>query len=84
YAQKCIDDGMPVENVSLFLGHKTTKTTEESYCRKKPDRAIAEAQTTWLERGVPSHLPPSGAEVTPKPKGNSHLIDEKKWIPGYA
>lgn len=44
FGQGCIDEGMPVETVSLLLGHATSKTTESYYCRKRQDAAIREAQ----------------------------------------
>ncbi|MCX6652632.1 MAG: site-specific integrase [Methanomassiliicoccales archaeon] len=84
YAQKCIDDGMPVENVSLFLGHKTSKTTEESYCRKKPEKAIAEARCTWAEQDAKKHSPVPRVKEQPRLENNSLLIEKEKWIAGYA
>jgi hypothetical protein len=48
-----------------------TKTTEDHYCRKRPEIAIREAQNIWMQRN--SNL---GAK-TPR-------IDFRNEMPGYA
>ncbi len=40
-------EGLPIETVSLLLGHATSKTTESYYCLKRQDVAIREAQALW-------------------------------------
>ena len=47
YGQKAIDEGVSTEAVSRLLGHSTTKTTENYYCRMRQDTAIREAQSVW-------------------------------------
>ncbi|MDD1767144.1 MAG: hypothetical protein LUQ27_01065, partial [Methanomassiliicoccales archaeon] len=71
YGQKAIDEGLNLDAVSILMGHKTTKTTETYYCRKRPETAIREAQTIWMQGN--SH---PGAK-TPK-------IDFKNEVTGYA
>jgi integrase/recombinase XerD len=71
YGQKAIDEGLELDTVSILMGHNTTKTTETYYCRKRPEIAIREAQTIWMQ-GM-SH---PGAK-TPK-------IDFKNEVTGYA
>jgi integrase/recombinase XerD len=71
YGQKAIDDGLDLDAVSVLMGHSTTKTTETYYCRKRPETAIREAQTFWMQGiGHP------GAK-TPK-------IEFKNEVTGYA
>lgn len=38
---------MNVEFVSRLMGHNTTKTTEEYYCRKNETDAINDARNRW-------------------------------------
>ena len=47
FGQYCINKGVEVENVSVLMGHDTTKTTELYYCRKGEDRAIEAAKEVW-------------------------------------
>ncbi len=71
YAQKAIDEGVKLEHVSRLLGHSTTKTTENSYCRVRQDVAIREAQKVW-------NVPESYPDVkTPK-------IDSRFEVTGYV
>jgi integrase len=71
YGQMAIDEGLDLESVSVLMGHNTTKTTENYYCRKPAETAIKEAQNIWT-RGI--GLP--GAR-TPK-------IDFRNEVTGYA
>jgi integrase len=71
YGQMAIDEGLDLESVSVLMGHNTTKTTENYYCRKTAETAIKEAQNIWT-RG----MSPLGAK-TPK-------IEFEKEVPGYA
>jgi integrase/recombinase XerD len=71
YGQKFIDEGLPVESVSVLMGHSTTKTTETYYCRKRQDTAIREAQNIMMQgKSYP-------CAKTPK-------IDFKNEVTGYA
>lgn len=71
YGQRAIDEGVSTEAVSQLLGHSTTKTTENYYCRMRQDTAIREAHNVWQ---VPKSYPDA---KTPK-------IESGKWEPGYA
>jgi len=80
FGQTCIDEGLPIESVSLLLGHSTTKTTETYYCRKRQDAAIKEAQSLW--NGQRPAQNPTINE--PALKQKSALIENKNWMTGYA
>lgn len=71
YGQMAIDDGLDVESVSVLMGHNTTKTTEDHYCRKRPETAIKEARANWT-RG----MSPLGAKTS--------KIELKNEVTGYA
>jgi site-specific recombinase XerD len=47
YAQLAIDEGANLASVSLVLGHATTKTTESTYGRMRPDVAIDDIISRW-------------------------------------
>ncbi len=47
FGQIYLNKGVEVENVSVLMGHDTTKTTELYYCRKGEDRAIEAAKEVW-------------------------------------
>jgi integrase/recombinase XerD len=47
YGQRAVDEGIGTENVSLLLGHHSTKTTEDYYCRQRPTQAIKTALAAW-------------------------------------
>lgn len=47
FGQKYIDKGLGVDKVSILMGHDSTKTTEQYYCRMKEDAAIADARKLW-------------------------------------
>ena len=84
FGQKCIDDGMPLEDVSLFLGHNTTRTTEGSYCRKRPTVAMEEARRIWHNRVKAADIDPV-SELRPQPtRVNSPMIEKRRWEAGYA
>jgi len=71
YGQTLLDRGVPLESVSLALGHASTLTTEKHYARRDPriaGREIAEAFAK--PRTGPSFNPP--------------LIDRKPDYTGYA
>ena len=42
YGQYLKDRGVPIESISVDMGHSTTKTTETYYARQRGDRAISE------------------------------------------
>jgi len=71
YGQKAIDDGLDVESVSVLMGHNTTKTTEDHYCRKRPESAIRGAQTIWMQR-------------LSYPDAKNPKIDFRNEVTGYA
>lgn len=47
FGQFYLNKGMNVEFVSRLMGHNTTKTTEEYYCRKNETDAINDARNRW-------------------------------------
>jgi len=47
YGQFALDDGISVESVSVLMGHKTTKTTESYYARRRGSIAVDEAREKW-------------------------------------
>ena len=46
YDQYPKDMGASIENVSVNMGHSSTKTTERYYARQRSERAILETATT--------------------------------------
>lgn len=77
WGQVAIDDDVPVDAVSRMMGHKTTKTTETYYGRKKNNKAVAEAQQIWRVSKPPESVSPPRPEITPS------LIDKRERLPGY-
>jgi len=68
FGQSCIDRGVNIEKVSVAMGHSTTKTTEQYYCRTKEEAALQEIQKAWsgpafnpVEKPrIEKYFPPSG------------------------
>ena len=50
YAQYMIDEGFPLEEVSIILGHSDTKTTERSYGRPRNDRVVRKVIDFWSKQ----------------------------------
>ena len=50
YAQYLIDEGFPLEEVSIILGHSDTKTTERSYGRPRNDRVVRKVIDFWSKQ----------------------------------
>jgi len=50
YAQYLIDEGFPLEEVSIILGHSDTKTTERSYGRPRNDRVVRKVIDHWSQK----------------------------------
>jgi len=71
YGQTLLDRGVPLETVSVMLGHSSTTTTERHYCRKDANSAMLEVNRAF-ERSMTS------------PSVNPPLIDRKNQLPGYA
>ncbi len=71
YGQMFIDGELSIGSISVMMGHKTTKTTEQYYCRKSDEDAIEEARALTL----------SGASY---PDAKTRKIDFRKRLPGYA
>ena len=71
YGQILLNRGVPLESVSLALGHASTVTTEKHYCRK--DAGVARLE---IARAFAS---PANA-----PSLNPPMIDKKEPLPGYA
>lgn len=47
FGQLMLDEGISIESVSVVMGHKTSRTTEQYYARRKQRTAIDEARRTW-------------------------------------
>ena len=47
YGQFYINKGLELEDVSVLMGHGTTKTTELYYCRKRESVVIEKAKDLW-------------------------------------
>ena len=71
YGQTLLDRGVPLETVSVMLGHASTTTTERHYCRKDANSAMLEVNRAF-ERSTTS------------PSVNSALIDRQNPLPGYV
>jgi len=71
YGQTLLDRGVPLETVSIMLGHSSTTTTERHYCRKDTNSAMLEVNRAF-ERSMTS------------PSVNPPLIERKNELPGYA
>jgi integrase len=71
YGQNLLNRGVPLETVSLALGHSSTLTTERYYCRKDADTARLEILRAF-ERSAPG------------PSVNSPLIERKGDLTGYV
>ena len=47
YGQFALDDNISLESVSVCMGHRTTKTTETYYARRRGSVAVEEARKKW-------------------------------------
>lgn len=47
FGQYYMNKGLQTEDVSVLMGHETTRTTELYYCRKGEDKAIEAAREVW-------------------------------------
>jgi len=47
YAQYLIDEGIHPSEVAIALGHTSSKTTEQSYARPRPDRVVRKIIDHW-------------------------------------
>lgn len=74
FGQLALDEDLSIESVSVLMGHSTTKTTENNYCRRKQDLAIREAQMIWNGKK------PSGSQ----PVAKTPQIGSKFEVSGYA
>jgi len=66
YGQNLLNRGVPIETVSLMLGHNSTLTTEKHYCRKDADSARLEV----LHAFARSETAPSAKNPKLTPKGD--------------
>ena len=51
YGQWLTDDGVPADTVSLHMGHKNSKTTENYYARKRESDALSVTKGIWAMKG---------------------------------
>lgn len=58
YGQNLLNRGVPIETVSLMLGHDSTFTTEKHYCRKDVDSARLEVLRAFEKPTMPNLNPP--------------------------
>lgn len=49
YGQYLKDKGVSIENVSVNMGHSSTKTTERYYARQRSERAIRETRNSFID-----------------------------------
>jgi len=54
YGQNLLNRGVPIETVSLMLGHNSTLTTEKHYCRKDVDSARLEVLRAFEKSTMPN------------------------------
>lgn len=55
FGQNYLDLGLDLEDVSILMGHFTTRTTEQYYCRRNEEMAIRAAESIMKEQaGVAS------------------------------
>jgi len=47
YAQYLVDEGFPIDRVSVVLGHSNTRTTELAYARPRDDRVVRQIVDSW-------------------------------------
>lgn len=71
YGQTLLDRGVPLETVSVMLGHSSTTTTERHYCQENTTSAMLEVNRVFERPSV-------------SPSVNPPLIDRKNVLPGYA
>lgn len=50
YGQWLKDEGVPMEALSLHMGHKNSRTTETFYARQRESDALAITKQVWKER----------------------------------
>lgn len=51
FGQRYLDSDVDIESVSVLMGHASTKTTEGFYSRKRLNKAIDNARSSWLSSG---------------------------------
>jgi len=47
FGQHYKDNGVPIEDISGAMGHKTTRTTESYYCKKRPSEIVKNMRGKW-------------------------------------
>ena len=47
FGQHYLNNGVPVDDVSVLMGHSSTKTTEGYYCWKREEDAIKAVKNKW-------------------------------------
>ena len=77
YGQMLLDEGAGIEEVSVLLGHSTTAMTEKYYCRRRQQQASDSARRLWGGNA-------SAQDAGSMPDVKNPLIENKKWIAGYA
>ena len=71
YGQRLLNRNVPIESVSIALGHSSTRTTEKYYCRKDADSARAEILGALDEPAT-------------CPSAKTPLIEKRDLITGYG
>ena len=77
YGQMLLDEGAGIEEVSVLMGHSTTAMTEKYYCRRRQQQASDSARRLWGGNA-------SVQDADSMPDVKNPLIENKKWIAGYA
>ena len=57
FGQNLLDAGLPIEAVSVLMGHETTKTTEKYYCRLQNSDAVNMARRLYQSVGYFTETP---------------------------
>lgn len=47
YGQYLVDEGLPIDRLSVILGHSTSRTTETNYARPRDDRVVHDVIDSW-------------------------------------
>ncbi|HKZ58243.1 MAG TPA: hypothetical protein VJ547_00130 [Candidatus Thermoplasmatota archaeon] len=65
FRECALDRGARYDSVSVLLGHKTTRTTETYYARRKYDQAAEELERAWTATSPSPTTPTERARRSP-------------------
>lgn len=91
FGQLAVNEGLPIETVSVLMGHRTTVTTENFYCRERDKDAIEQARKLWDDVQEPTGKEPEqtdgqSEQLFSKPNpGNQSGEKRNRWeMTGYV